>query len=348
MDTMNAVVFYEKGVMKTEKVPKPELKEPTDALVKIGLSTICGSDLHIYRGSLPVEPRATIGHEGVGTIEAVGEEVRGFNVGDRVIISASVQCGKCFYCLKGLYAQCEKGGWYGSGQLYGGYGGLQAQYARVPFADRGLYKIPDSLSFEQALHLGDILSTGYHGALNGQIKTGDIVAVFGSGPVGLCAQLCASLFGPSEVVAVDLLDYRLEVAKTIGSVPINPKREDPIKKIKEMSEGRGADVCIEAVGTKATLEGCLKAVRPCGTVSVLGNFFEPVELNFNDIYNKHTALHSGDVHLRYIPDLMRLVQSKKIDTTFLNTHSMPLGQGEEAYQMFDGKKDNVLKILLKP
>jgi len=345
---MKALIFHGAREVSIEEVPKPSLEKPTDALVRITLSTICGSDLHIYHQALPIPPPFPLGHEFVGVIEEVGSEVKGLKAGDRVAASCVVYCGHCFYCQKGLYGHCEDGGIYGCGALMGNLGGAQAEYIRVPYAQLGLHKIPEGLSDEQVLYVGDILTTGFTGAKNGLIQPGDTVAVFGSGPVGLCAQLCAQLFGPALVIAVDKLDYRLEVSRKIGCETVNAAQGDPIAAIKEMTGGRGVDVAIEAVGVPATMAGCLGAIRPGGRISVIGVFSQAMEFPLQQLCMMDVHLTTSICDVRWIPALIRLIQEGKLDLTFLTTHSMPLSEAARAYEMFDKKEDKVLKILLRP
>jgi alcohol dehydrogenase len=345
---MKSLIFHGAREISIEEVERPSIEKPSDALVKVTLSTICGSDLHIYHEELPIPPPFPLGHEFVGIIEEVGKEVSGFKPGDRVAASCVVYCGQCFYCQKGLYGHCENGGLYGCGALMGNLGGAQAEYVRVPYADLGLHKIPDDLTDEQVLYVGDILTTGFTGAKNGYIQPGDVVAVFGSGPVGLCAQVCAQLFGPAMVIAVDKLDYRLAVSQKIGCTPINATQEDPIEKIKELTEGRGVDVAIEAVGVPATMAGCLSAVRPGGKVSIVGIFSSPMEFPLPQLCMMDINLATSICDVHWMPALIKLIHQGKIDPTFLATHSMPLTEAAKAYEMFDKKQDNVLKILLRP
>lgn len=348
MAKMRSLVFFGNQELGVEEVEKPTLQQDTDAIVRVTLSTICGSDLHIYHGELPIEPPFPVGHELVGVVEELGEKVEGFQVGDRVAVSCVVYCGQCFYCRQGLYGHCEKGGIYGCGSLLGNLGGAQADYVRVPFASLGMHKIPGMIQDEEVLYVGDILATGYTAARNAQIQPGDAVAVFGAGPVGLCAQVCAQLFSPGLLIAVDRLAYRLEVSRRLGCLTIDASQEDAVARILELTEGRGADVTLEAVGVSQTLEGCLLAVRPGGRISSVGIFSRPMEFPVPLLCMKDISLAMSLVDVRWIPTLIRLIQQRKIDLTFLNSHTMPLDQGPKAYELFDRKEDRVLKILLRP
>jgi alcohol dehydrogenase len=236
---MKSLLFAGPNLMKIDDVPEPKLERVTDAILRVTTASICGSDLHIKHGMMPwIKPGTIIGHEFAGVVEETGSEVSSFKKGDRVVASATFQCGHCFYCRKGNISLCERGGVYGGGEMFGNVSGGQAEYVRIPFADNSLAKIPDSLEDEDILFVGDILSTGFHGALAGGIGPGDSVAVFGSGPVGLCAQVCAKVMGADPVMAVDLIDYRLRMAQTFGSVPIHgEKRMQWIRS--EVTQGRG-------------------------------------------------------------------------------------------------------------
>jgi alcohol dehydrogenase len=344
---MKSLIFFGAREVGVEEMDRPVMEKPTDALVKVTLSTICGSDLHIYHGELPIPPPFPIGHEFVGVIEELGKDVPGLKEGDRVAASCVVYCGQCYYCQRGLYGHCETGGIYGCGSMLGNLGGAQAEHVKVPYAQLGLHKIPDELTDEQVLYVGDILTTGFTGAKNGNILPGDIVAVFGSGPVGLCAQVCAQLFGPALVIAVDRLDYRLEVSRQIGCEPINADREDPAAKIKELTNGRGVDVAIEAVGIRPTMAGCLSSVRPGGRIAVIGIFSESMEFPMSELCMMDISMTTSICDVRWIPALIKLIQSKKIDLTFLGIHSLPLTDAAKAYEIFNQKQDKVLKILLQ-
>lgn len=348
MAKMKSLIFYGAREVSVEEVERPTIEKPTDALVKVTLSTICGSDLHIYHEELPIPPPCPLGHEFIGVIEELGRDVPGLKEGDRVVASYLVYCGQCYYCQKGLYFHCESGGAFGCGPTMGGLGGAQAEYVRVPYAQLVLHKVPNELRDEQALYVGDVLTTGFTAAKNGNIIPGDVVAVFGSGPIGLCAQLCTQLFGAALVIAVDILDYRLEVSRQIGCEPINAAREDLAAKIKDLTEGRGVDVAIEAVGNTATMAGCLSSVRRGGRISTVGIFSQPMEFPLPQLCLMDISLSMSMADVHWMPALIRLIQRNKIDPTFLSTHSMPLADAAKAYEIFDQKQDNVLKILLRP
>jgi alcohol dehydrogenase len=346
--TMKAVVYHGPNDIRLEDVPVPKIIEPDDAIVRVTTSTICGTDIHIQHGGIPaVKPGTIIGHEFCGEVVEVGPNVQDAKVGDRVAVSCITQCGQCFYCTRSEYAHCVTGSWI-FGHLIDG---CQAEYVRVPHANMGLHKIPEGLTDEDVLFVGDILSTGYFGAERGRIKPGDTVAVMGSGPVGMCAMATARLWGPAQIIAVDTNEHRLEVAvkQGIADVAVNPAKEDAVKRIRELTDdGRGADVTIEAVGVKGTYELALEAVRAGGNVSIIGVFEDPQELPMNNLWIKNITISMGLVNADHIPELMKLIKAGKLDMRFLITHRAPLNDIIKGYDVFGNKKDNVLKWIVTP
>jgi alcohol dehydrogenase len=345
--TMKAVVYHGPGKISLDDVPVPTIKEPTDAILKVTTSTICGTDIHIQHGGVATCPPGTIlGHEFCGEVVELGSSVKNFKVGDKVAVSCVTFCGECFYCLKGNYARCENGSWI----LGHTINGCQAEYTRVPYANFSMKKIPAGLTDEDVLFVTDILSTGYYGAQRGMIQNGDTVAVMGTGPVGMCALATAKLWGPAQVIAVDGNDHRLDVCvkQGIADVGINPTKEDAVAKIKSLTNGRGADVTIEAVGFKPTFDLAINAVRPGGHVSLLGVFEGPMELQMQELWIKNIYISMGLVDMNRMPQLIDLIAHKKIDMKFLQTHVKPLNDIMEGYDVFGNKKDNVLKWLVKP
>ena len=327
-------------------MPKPKILKPTDAIVKVTTSTICGTDKHIRHGGLPeVEPGRIIGHEFCGIVEEVGPAVTKFKKGDRVAVSCVTQCMNCFYCRRGMYSQCVDGSWIFGYMI----DGCQADYVRVPYADSGMYIIPESLTDEDVIFVGDILSTGYYGAEMGRIQPGDTVAVFGSGPVGMCAMATARLWGPANIIAVDIDDSRLEFAQKNGwaDMGLNPNKVDVPQAIKDLTEGRGADVTIEANGFEPTFKGALDSVRPGGTVSVIGVFETPQTVPMNKLWIKNITITMGLVNANRIPELINLIKAGKINMKPLITHSLPLSEVAEAYDIFEERRDNAIKVLLK-
>ncbi|HPQ10515.1 MAG TPA: alcohol dehydrogenase, partial [Bacillota bacterium] len=323
MSTMKAFVYHGPEKMSLDIVPKPKIQKPTDAIVKVTTSTICGTDKHIRHGGLPeVEPGRIIGHEFCGIVEEVGPAVTRFKPGDRVAVSCVTQCMECYYCRRGMYSQCVDGSWIFGYMI----DGCQADYVRVPYADSGMHLIPEELEDEDVLFVGDILSTGYFGAENGKIQPGDTVAVFGSGPVGMCAMATARLFGPATIVAVDIDDSRLEFAKKNGwaDVGLNPNKVDVPQALRDMPEGRGADVTIEANGFEPTFKGAINSIRPGGTVSIIGVFEKPQIVEMNKLWIKNITIAMGLVNANRIPELINLIKAGKIDMRPLITHTLPL------------------------
>ncbi len=358
---MKAIVFQEINKVALAEVEKPVIQQPDDAIVKVTLTTICGSDIHMIHGAAPMMPGNILGHEFVGVVEELGSGVEGFQPGDRVAVACTVQCGKCEMCLKGLAAKCTQGGIFGCGPFLGNLGGAQAEYIRVPHAQIGMHKIPAGLTDKQALLVGDILSTGYFGVINGKVTPGDAVVVFGAGPVGLCAIACATLFSPSKLIAVDPIPRRLELARKLGAThTLDPQKDDAITAIKDLTGGApqdmleefrsrsGADVVIEAVGIKSTFDACFQAVRPGGNVSIVGVFEDSQELMMPQLSIKNIGVTMGLVNVVHMGRLLKIIEAGLLDTTPLITHTMPLEKGVEAYEMFDKKLDNVVKIALVP
>jgi threonine dehydrogenase-like Zn-dependent dehydrogenase len=351
---MKAVVFKGPRDVRVESVKDASLKLPTDALVRVTRATICGSDLHAYHGRMPVIPNFTLGHEAVGIVEEVGSQVRNLKVGQRVVISAVVACGECFYCRRGQVSQCDR-----SGSAVFGYGpnsagklenidGGQAEALCVPMADYTAYPLPESIDDDAAVFLADILPTGYFGALGGGIKPGDTVAVFGCGPVGLCAAMTAGLFGPAEVIAIDSIAYRQELARKLGAVTTEPAKATEF--ILNRTNGRGADVTIEAVGHESALAGAFEAVRPGGTVSVIGVFVEP-EMKFpmGLAFARDLTFKIGLANIRaHIPELANLIERGRIDPRPLLTHKLALSEAAHGYQIFDARADHAVKVALTP
>src|SRR5215470_3308475 len=316
---MKATVFHGPRDVRIETVPDPIVKSPTDAIVRITRAAICGSDLHSYHGNQQVIPGFVLGHEGVGVVEEVGKAVGHVKKGQRVVVAGAVACGQCFFCRRGQVAQCSVSGAavFGYGKnfdgTFGEIGGEQAEAVTVPLADYTCYALPDSVSDEAAIFLADILPTGYFGALNGEIRPGDTVAIFGCGPVGLCAIIAAQLFGPAEVIAVDTFPYRLDLAHKLGAVPVTIGEAQ--QKILDSTDGRGADVTIEAVGHIAALDAAFSAVRGGGTVSMIGVISDQT-INFPMMtsFFKGLTFRTGLANIRsHIPHLARLIESGRID-----------------------------------
>lgn len=351
---MKGTVFHGPHDVRVEKVDDPSLKASGDAIVRITRAGICGSDLHFYDGAFPIEPGFVLGHEGVGVVEEVGAGVERLKKGQRVVVSGLVACGGCFYCRRGQPSQCSESGsavfGYGSnsaGKL-GWLGGEQSEAVRVPMADYTCYPLSDAIDDDVAVFLADILPTSFFGAVNGNIRPGDTVAVFGCGPVGLCAVLSAKLFGPAEVIAVDSIPYRLELARKLGAYPVDAAQAH--QTILERTEGRGADVTIEAVGNEGALTAAIMAVRGGGTVSVIGVFAAP-SFNFpiGYAFARDLTLRIGLANINaHIPELARLIEHGTLDPRPLISHVMPLDDAAKGYEIFNARRDNVIKVLLKP
>lgn len=347
--TMKALVYHGPEKISLDDVQEPKMKAPTDAIVKVTLSTICGSDIHIWHGGMKeVEYPKILGHEFVGEIVELGDEVKGFKVGDRVAVSCLAYCGECFFCKEGFYAHCTE-------PTCGCFGvhtpeGCQTEFVLLPYAQNCMYKIPESLTEEDVLFVGDILSTGYYGAERAKIEPGDTVAVIGSGPVGMCAMTTARLFGPSEIIAVDMNQGRLDAALKAGIADraLNPKDVDVAATIKELTEGRGADRTIEAVGAAPTLDLALNSVRSGGIVSTIGVYEKPFELHLEWMWYLNIYLSMGFVPMNRVPQLIKLIEKGKINTNFLITHRAPLNDILKGYDIFGSKKDNCLKWVVTP
>ncbi|WP_313265494.1 zinc-dependent alcohol dehydrogenase [Sphingobacterium sp.] len=385
---MKAAVFHKPGDIRVDNVPDPTILDPRDVILKVTATAICGSDLHILSGAVPQKENLIMGHEFMGIVEEVGSEITNLKKGDRVVVPFPIACGKCFFCTHEASPACEnsnfkhygpngdlmdqKGGaLFGYTDLYGGYSGGQAEYVRVPYADISPRVIPDHLTDEQALFLTDIFPTGWSAIDWANLKGGETVAIFGSGPVGLMAQKAAWLHGAGRVIAIDPLDYRLDKAKAVNKVEIlNPHKVDVIQAIREMTDGRGADVCIDAVGfepernlmdkVKATinfekgsikvLEMCFEAVRRMGTVSIMGVYGSPYD-NFPlfRIFDKGITIKQGQAPvLNYIDKLIDLVSENKVVLDDIITHTIPLAEAEHGYQIFNEKEDDCVKVVLKP
>ncbi len=349
---MKALVYHGPNRKSWEEVPDPKIIEPTDAIVRIDTTTICGTDLHILKGDVPaVSDGRILGHEGVGTITKIGSAVSTMAVGDRVLISCVSACGACSYCHQGLYAHClADEGASGIGWIFGHLiDGTQADYTRVPFADNSLYKLPDGVSDEVAVMLSDILPTGFEiGVRYGRVKPGDVVAVVGSGPVGLAAIMTAVLYGPARVIAIDLDDNRLEMARKFGATDVvNSGKPGFVDRIMAMTDGLGVDVAIEAVGIPATFDTCVKIVRPGGTVANVGVHGKPVELPLQDLWIKDIAITMGLVSTSTTPMLLKLVAQNKLPADLFVTHRFTFDQVLEAYDTFSrAAETKALKVVI--
>ena len=351
---MRANVFLGKNKIRVEEVEKPRAGAG-EAVIRVTLTTICGTDLHIVRGEYPVVPGLVIGHEPVGVIEELGEGVSGYAIGDRVLVGAITPCGQCSACLSGHSAQCGHGEGY---EALGGWrfgntiNGAQAEYLKVPSAQANLAKIPDELTDEQVVLLADIASTGFSGAESAQIKIGDSVIVFEQGPIGLCATAGAKLMGAGLIVGVDGDENRLAMSKRMGAdVTLDYRDVDVVTEIKRLTGG-GADVAIEALGTPQTFESALRSLRPAGTLSSLGVYsgklqipYEAFAAGLGDHRIVTTLCPGGKERMRR---LMEMVRRGRVDLTPLLTHTFPLDRIGEAYDLFGERRDGVMKVAIKP
>jgi alcohol dehydrogenase len=345
---MKALVYHGPGEKAWEEAPDPRIQEPTDAIVRIDSSTICGTDLHILKGDVPeVQPGTILGHEAVGTVVETGAGVGTLAAGDRVLVSCITSCGRCRFCKEARYGLCTGGGGWIFGHLIDG---LQAEYARVPFADTSVYKIPDGLEDEQVLFLADILPTAYEvGVLNGRVQPGDTVAIVGAGPIGLAAVLTARLFTPAHVVAIDLDESRLERARELGAdVTVESGTEDPVEVVQRLTDGLGADVAIEAVGIPQTFELCTELVRPGGRVANVGVHGHPATLHLEKLWIRDVTIMTGLVDTFTTPQLLKLIAEGRLDATPFATHRFALGETMAAYDTFgDAAHTHALKVVLE-
>ncbi|HZQ50011.1 MAG TPA: zinc-dependent alcohol dehydrogenase family protein [Candidatus Dormibacteraeota bacterium] len=345
---MKALVYHGPGIRSWDTVPNPTLQSPTDAIVRIDTATICGTDLHILKGDVPeVKPGTILGHEAVGTIVETGAAVTNFQIGDHVLVSCISACGRCRFCKEGHYGQCTGGGGWIFGHLIDG---LQAEYARVPFADNSLYKVPASLSDEQVLFLSDILPTSFEvGVQNGGVQPGDTVAIVGAGPIGLAAVMTAKLYTPARIVVIDLDDGRLAKAMEFGAdAVINNSREDAVQAIAKMTGGLGADVAVEAVGIPATFELAAELIRAGGRLANVGVHGKPASLHLEKLWIRNVTITTGLVDTRSIPQLLSLIEGGRLDPTVLATHRFPMAEAMKAYDVFGAAAtSHALKVVLQ-
>ena len=385
---MKALVFHHPGKVSVDNVPEPKIKHAEDVILRVTATAICGSDLHIYNGFFPQKRDMVLGHEFMGIVEEIGSNVTSLQVGDRVVVPFPIACGGCFFCQHGLPGHCENsnpekygpegglldqkgGGLFGYTDFYGGYDGGQAEYVRVPYANFGPRKVTSDFRDEEVLFLTDILPTGYMAIDWAELQGGETVAVFGCGPVGLMAMKCAWLRGAKRVIGIDIEPYRLATAnRTANAEILNAAEEDPVQAIRDLTEGRGADVCVDAVGMEANrnlldklsniihaqagsikgLQTAISAVRRGGVVTVVGVYGTPYD-NFplGQIFDKGITMRFGQAPVqKYIDELLTWVEQRKIRLDDIITHRLPLAQAPHAYEIFNKKEDNCVKVVMKP
>lgn len=389
---MKALCWHSPGDVRVDTVPDPKLLNPHDAIVEIELTAICGSDLHLYNGYIPTMQEGDIlGHEFMGEVVDVGEEVETLEIGDRVVVPFTISCGHCSHCKRDQYSLCDNSNpnsalaeqfygyspaaLFGYSHLLGGYAGGQAEYARVPFADVGPTRVPDEMEAEEVLFLTDILPTGYQAAEQAGIDGGEVVAVWGAGPVGLFSAASAYQLGAERVISIDRIPERLEMARQeAGAEVLNYENENVLGKLQNMTAGRGPDVCIDAVGMEAhgfgvagwydkakqtiraqtdrptALRQAIQACRKGGTVSITGVYGGLLDkLNLGAAFNKGLSFEMGQTHVQhYIPKLLNLIQSDGLDASFPVTHRLSLDEAPEAYDTFKYKRDGCVKVVLEP
>ncbi len=343
---MKALVYQGPGKKDWVEKDKPEIQKPTDVIVKLTKTTICGTDLHILKGDVPaVTPGRTLGHEGVGVVEAVGSAVQNFKPGDAVLISCVTSCGKCANCKRQLYAHCSDGGWI-LGHLIDG---TQAEYVRIPHGDNSLYPIPEGADEEALVMLSDIMPTGLEiGVQYGNVKPGDTVAIIGAGPVGMSVLLTAQFYSPGRIVMIDMDPARLELAMQFGATDtIQVGADDPVAKIMEMTGGLGVDVAIEAVGVPATFDICQKIVSAGGNIANVGVHGKSVELHIEELWIKNINISMGLVSTNTTPMLLKTLANSKVNPARLVTHRFKLDEILDAYEVFgNAAREKAMKVIL--
>jgi 2-desacetyl-2-hydroxyethyl bacteriochlorophyllide A dehydrogenase len=344
---LRAVTFQAPNEVRVEERPEPELQAPDDAIVRIQASGICGSDLHIYHGRVQIAPGFTIGHEFVGTVVAAGDAVTRVTKGDRVLGCFHTACGTCFFCLRGEYHKCAEQRTFGHGAALGDLPGTQAELALVPRANMTLRRVPEGVSDEVALFAGDVMGTGYHAVAASGVQAGDSVAVLGLGPVGLCAVQVAKAAGAGPVIAVDTVAARLEMARRFGAIPVHLTDEQPREVVKSLTDKRGVDVAIDAVGHPDALDLAIRLARNAGTVNAIGVYAEPQRVHMGLVWIKALTLRAGAANvIAHVDRVLGMLAGGTLDPTPLVSAHMPLDEAEEAYRLYDRRE--ALKIVLTP
>jgi 2-desacetyl-2-hydroxyethyl bacteriochlorophyllide A dehydrogenase len=344
---MRAVTFQAPGEVRVEQRPEPKLQAQDDAIIRIDATGVCGSDLHIYHGRVQIEPGFTIGHEFVGTVLEAGEGVSRVAPGDRVCGTFQTACGTCFFCMRGAFHKCDHSRTFGHGKVLGSLQGTQAERALIPHANMTLRKVPDGVGNDVALFAGDVMGTGYHAVEQSELQPGDSVAVLGLGPVGLCATQVAVAAGAGPVLAIDSVEQRLELARTFGALPVHLTEDNPREAAKRLTEGRGVDAAIDAVGHPDALDLAIRLTRKTGIVVAIGVYAEPCEVHMGLVWIKALTLKSGHANvIGHVDHVLGMLASGKLDPTPLVSHHMPLDDAAEAYALYDRRE--AMKIVLTP
>ena len=344
---MRAVTFQAPGVVSVEERPEPEILDAEDAIVRIEATGVCGSDLHIYHGRVQIEPGFTIGHEYVGTIVATGDAVTRVAVGDRVLGCFHTACGSCWFCRRGLYHRCLESRTFGHGATLGSLQGTQAEMALVPRADIVLRKVPEGMKSDVALFAGDVMGTGFHAVEASGLRPGDVAAVLGLGPVGLCAVQAARAAGAAHVFAIDTVPERLAVAESFGAEALHLGEQDVRAAVRGATEGRGVDVCIDAVGDPKVLESAIRLTRACGSIQCIGVYAERAEVHMGLLWLKALTLRGGQANvIGHVDRVLAMLAAGVLDPTPLVTRHMKLEEAPEAYAVYDRRE--ALKIVLTP
>jgi 2-desacetyl-2-hydroxyethyl bacteriochlorophyllide A dehydrogenase len=344
---MRAVTFQSPGEVRVDERPEPALEAQDDAVIKVDATGVCGSDLHIYHGRVRIEPGFTIGHEFVGTVLEAGDGVTRVEPGDRVLGTFHTACGTCFYCLRGAFHKCDDMRVFGHGRALGSLQGTQAERALIPHANMTLRRVPDGVEDDVALFAGDVMGTGYHAVAHSEIKPGDSVAVLGLGPVGLCAVQVAVAAGAAPVLAIDSVPQRLELARAFGAVPVHLSEEEPREVARRLTEGRGVDAAIDAVGHADALDLAIRLTRKAGVVVAIGVYAEACQVHMGLVWIKALTLKSGHANvIGHVDHVLGMLASGKLDPAPLVTHHMKLDDAAEAYELYDRRE--AMKIVLTP
>jgi threonine dehydrogenase-like Zn-dependent dehydrogenase len=344
---MRAVTFQAPGVVTVEDRPEPEILDPEDAIVRIEATGVCGSDLHIFHGRVQIEPGFTIGHEYVGTVVATGDAVTRVTIGDRVLGCFHTACGSCWFCRRGLYHRCLESRTFGHGATLGSLQGTQADMALVPRADIVLRRVPEGMSSDVALFAGDVMGTGFHAVADSGLRPGDVAAVLGLGPVGLCAVQAARAAGAAHVFAIDAVPERLAVAESFGAEALHLGEQDVRASVRAATEERGVDVCIDAVGDPKVLESAIRLTRPCGSIQCIGVYAERAEVHMGLLWLKALTLRGGQANvIGHVDRVLAMLSAGVLDPTPLVTRHMKLEEAPEAYAVYDRRE--ALKIVLTP